>query len=116
MSVYFKDAELACPCCGKCEMDDYFMALLVEAREAAGIPFKVNSAYRCDKHNLDVGGKPGSAHRHGKAADIEATNSRQRFIIVKSLIYAGFSRLGIGKTFVHVDRDETKDEDVCWLY
>jgi hypothetical protein len=29
---------------------------------------------------------------------------------------AGFNRLGIAKTFIHVDNDPGKPEDTVWLY
>lgn len=39
-------------------------------REKYGKPIKVNSGYRCSKHNLAVGGVTGSQHMKGEAADI----------------------------------------------
>jgi hypothetical protein len=29
---------------------------------------------------------------------------------------AGFNRIGISSTFIHVDNDPSKPEDVIWLY
>jgi hypothetical protein len=29
---------------------------------------------------------------------------------------AGFNRIGIAPTFIHVDNDPSKPEDVIWLY
>jgi uncharacterized protein YcbK (DUF882 family) len=57
-----------------------------------------------------------SSHTVGKAADIAYKNSRERYIIITALQEAGFNRLGIAKTFVHVDNDETKSADVIWTY
>jgi len=39
-------------------------------REKYGKPIKVNSGYRCPKHNLAVGGATQSQHMKGEAADI----------------------------------------------
>ena len=39
-------------------------------REKYGKPIKVNSGYRCPKHNLAVGGAKQSQHMKGEAADI----------------------------------------------
>ena len=97
-------------------MDADFLSMLDSAREISGIPFKINSGYRTIEHNYDVGGKPNSSHIVGKAADIAVKGSRQRWVITQALIQAGFNRIGIAKTFIHVDSDDTKDPDVIWTY
>ena len=102
-------------------MDHTFLRMLDKAREIAGISFKINSGYRSETHNLKVGGVPrsetnrGSSHLYGFAADISCTNSNHREIIVRSLIQAGFTRLGVAKSFIHVDNDPNK-VDALWLY
>lgn len=99
-------------------MDLDFVKKLDRARRNAGVPFNINSGYRCPLHNesKEVGGKPDSAHIYGVAADIQAKHSRPRFKILKSLFAVGFHRIGIAKTFIHVDDDITKDPEVVWLY
>lgn len=97
-------------------MDNEFLRMLDLAREIANISFKINSGFRSEKHNQSVGGKSQSSHLIGKAADIAYKNSRERYIIITALQEAGFNRLGIAKTFVHVDNDETKSADVIWTY
>jgi len=97
-------------------MDDEFLRMLDLARQIADIPFKINSGYRTEGHNQKVGGKKDSSHLIGKAADIAYKDSRQRWIIITALQDAGFNRLGIAKTFVHTDCDETKSPDVIWTY
>ena len=97
-------------------MDKDFLNMLDTARDVAGIPFKINSGYRTILHNAEIGGVENSSHLIGKAADISCTESRQRFVILAALIAAGFTRIGIGKTFIHCDNDESKDQRVQWLY
>lgn len=104
-------------------MKPEFLQRLDNARAIAGIPFKINSGYRTAAHNKSLKDKghqavPDSPHLSGYAADIHVPNggSRERFIIVKALINAGFTRIGIAKTFVHCDCDPTKDKEVIWLY
>jgi len=97
-------------------MDDEFLEMLDNARHMAGIPFIINSGYRTKAHNREVGGKSNSAHLDGFAADIRATTSRERMWIVASLLEAGFNRIGIGKTFIHVDNDPHKPEECLWHY
>ena len=103
-------------------MDSNFLAMLDDARGIAGIPFTITSGFRTPSHNAYVGGvqpslqSKGSSHLFGYAADIAAPTSRQKYIIVKSLLQAGFNRIGIGETFIHVDNDPDKDPDVIWTY
>ena len=108
MSKYFKKIEF--------NMNEEFLQRLDEAREYAGIPFIINSAWRSEEDNKRVGGKPTSSHLKGLAVDIKATSSRQRGLILDALRSVGFSRIGIAKTFIHVDMDFDKDQDVTWLY
>jgi hypothetical protein len=37
-------------------------------------------------------------------------------IIVKALLEVGFKRIGIDDTFIHVDCDPTKDQNLIWVY
>ena len=113
---YFKLEEFKCPCCGEVHMDDKFLSMLDLARTIAGIPFVITSGYRCKKHNKEIGGVPDSAHTKGLASDIRVNNSIERYMIVVSLLQAGFNRIGIGSDFIHVDCDESKPQYVIWTY
>lgn len=98
------------------KMDYFFLKRLDRARGFAGIPFKINSGYRTKKHNKKVGGVEDSSHVKGLAVDIKIKTSEERYIIVKALIRAGFDRIGIGESFIHVDADESKQSPVIWVY
>lgn len=115
-----KDSETACKCCGLINYDSDSGAMIDMARDYSGIPYILNSACRCKKHNYEVGSKPTSSHiaedRPSTAWDVKATTSRQRFKILKGLIKAGFTRIGIHKSFIHADSDVSKDPEVSWLY
>lgn len=89
---------------------------LEQAREIAGIPFRITSGIRSDEHNARIGGSPSSAHLTGNAVDIHCESSRHRMIMLSALIEAGFDRIGIGRDFIHVDNDGSKPHSVCWLY
>ncbi len=108
MSKYFKNKEE--------NMDINFLAKLDEAREYAGVPFIINSAYRSPEHNAKVGGKPDSSHIKGLAVDISAKDSRTRFLILDALFAVGFTRIGIADSFIHVDSDIDKSQNVIWTY
>ena len=101
---------------GEQMMDEVFLEMLDKARHLAGIPFHINSGYRSPDHNRTVGGKKDSAKLKGLAADIHCVDSRSRAYIIGGLIDAGFNRIGIASTFIHVDDDPSKDADVVWLY
>ncbi len=107
MSKYFKEIET--------NMSKEFLFVLDEAREFAGIPFVINSAYRSPEHPLSIK-NPSSSHIKGLAVDIKATDSVTRFKIVKALVEVGFKRIGIADTFIHVDLDLDKTQNVIWTY
>lgn len=107
MSKYFKEIEA--------NMDKRFLFVLDEAREFAGIPFIINSAYRSPDHPESIK-NPTSSHIKGLAVDIKATDSATRFKIVEALVSVGFTRIGIADTFIHVDLDFDKKQNVIWTY
>lgn len=116
---YFKREEFVCKCgCNSCEMDLDFMVLIIRARAEASIPFVITSGYRCAEHNRNEGGVSNSAHTKGKAVDIAAPTPYHRFHIIKGLIVAGFTRIGINEQrgFIHVDNDEDKPQETIFLY
>jgi uncharacterized protein YcbK (DUF882 family) len=96
-------------------MDYEFLRMLDTARDKAGIPFKITSGYRTKLHNDKVGGVSNSSHLQGYAADIACSSGAERWKIINALIEAGFNRLGVAKTFIHVDNDPNKSAAV-WTY
>lgn len=98
------------------KMNRDFLAKLDFARHDADIPFIITSGYRTKEHNELVGGVDSSAHTKGYAADISCRDSRSRYIIISSLQKAGFNRIGIASTFIHVDDDPDKPKNVIWVY
>ena len=114
---YFTDKEFACKDgCGDSKMDPGFVDMLNKARHIAGKPWRVNSGKRCVANNKASGGVKGSAHTKGMAVDISAPNGAKKYEIVKAAMEAGFTRIGIGKSFVHLDNDITKPQNTIWLY
>ena len=113
---HFARHEFICACCGREEMDPDFLFRLALARAEAGVPFIINSGWRCVTHNRQVGGSPDSSHKHGYAVDIKAVDSPTRFKIIRGLTLTCFNRIGIRKNFIHVDADPEKPPGVVWLY
>jgi len=117
MTKNFTDAEFYCPCgCEQKAMAQDFMDRLQTARDIYGRAMRVTSGYRCPEYNKKIGGVPDSAHTHGKAADIFCDTSHKRYAMINSFLGAGFTRIGIGKMFIHIDTDSTKPEYVIFHY
>ena len=114
-SKHFSWYEIACDCgCGYAMGIKKLIDKLEVAREIADIPFHINSWCRCVEHNQAVGGVAGSSHIQGLAVDIRC-NTKTRRVIYDALRQAGFTRLGIARSFIHADVDDSKP-DAVWRY
>jgi len=116
VSKYFTEDEMKCKCGCSMDVSDHFKAIIDEAREIAKVPFVINSGARCTEHNRAIGGKDTSSHTRGLAVDIKASGSRERYLICKAFSQVGATRFGLDKSFVHVDIDREKEQQVTWLY
>jgi uncharacterized protein YcbK (DUF882 family) len=102
-------------------MDDAFMQTLDLARDIAGFPMIVTSGFRTVEHNRMLINKgyaasKNSSHLLGYAADIHCNSSRKRYLLLEALMDAGFTRIGIGSSFIHVDNDSEKSDLLIWTY
>lgn len=115
---YFKESEFkACtPSCSLQDMKQSTMDKLDAAREMAGIPFVLNSAYRSSAWEKKHSRSGDGPHTHRYAVDIRCHTSQNRMKIVAALLAVGFGRIGIGKAYIHVDDDPTKAQNVIWHY
>lgn len=118
MSKYFSAKEFrACvPSCSIEQMEPGFLELLDRVREAAGIPLVLNCAFRSVAHEKKMGRSGNSAHTRGRAVDIRCNTSANRYKIVAAALECGIRRIGIGRTFVHLDNDDTLPQGVMWDY
>lgn len=105
LTEHFTVEEMKCECCGKADMNIGFMELLEKFRVAWGKPLNITSGFRCQKYNEKVKGVPNSQHLQGRAADI-ATAPLERYDFVKLAFQIGFTGIGIGKNFIHLDSRE----------
>lgn len=123
---YFSRKEMACRCCGRLPTEDGVMSTLEYAefgmqldklREVLGKPIIIgsaNSAYRCAKHNKEVGGATNSTHMKGIAVDIAVPSLEYRKELLAAAEKAGgWNGVGIADTFVHLDRRTVK---ASWTY
>jgi len=97
-------------------MDKKILDMLDEVREIYGKPITINSGYRTLRHNASAKGKTKSSHLKGLAVDIACSTSRDRYNLLEALKSVGFNRIGIAKSFIHVDIDSDKSGNVIWVY
>ena len=82
----FVVGEFQCKCCGdlpeNARSNEVALVdnLLDQVRDVFGHEIKVNSGYRCPRHNAKVGGVKNSQHLTGEAADICAETRGYRNI------------------------------------
>jgi uncharacterized protein YcbK (DUF882 family) len=98
------------------DLDQELRGLMNGIEGTLKIDFEITSGVRCEQCNKNAGGVPKSAHTQGKALDIAVPNSNVRFLLVKQLILRNINRIGIGKTFVHIDNDKSLPKNVIWDY
>lgn len=97
-------------------MDNKLLKMLDQAREIYGKPIHITSGYRTEAHNRNVGGVSGSSHLKGLAADMACIASSDRYKLLSALMQVGFNRIGVAKSFIHVDIDKDKSDNVIWTY
>lgn len=107
---YFTRDELSCKHCGASGVDKTALDALLKLRIDMGVAFIVNSAYRCEKHPVEVN-KPhgGGSHTTGKAFDIKLKDPSRYLELVAEAYKQGFHGVGINKNFVHLDMAESRD-------
>lgn len=109
ISANFSSNEFDCKCfypeCDKTYIDLDHVKKLQKIRDKKG-PVNINSAYRCPRHNKDVGGATNSEHPKGVATDITVATATptQLYDELKDTWKGG---LGVYDTFVHIDSRET---------
>jgi len=97
-------------------MNEELLHMLDAARKIYGRSMRITSGFRTESHNKKVGGVKSSSHLKGLAADIACSESRYRFEMIKALLEVGFKRIGVSGTFIHVDIDKNKSQNVIWTY
>ena len=106
---YFKQSEIV-------GLEPSLVEMLDTARGLAGLPFIISSGKRTKAQNEKAGGVEDSAHLQGYAVDLVFKTSDARWKMINSLFKAGFTRIGIGENFIHVDNDPSKPKQLIWHY
>ncbi|EDP94684.1 Peptidase M15A [Kordia algicida OT-1] len=107
------------PGSGNC-MDRRLLMMLEQLEMRTGYPIFdwINSGARSEAHNRKVGGASRSSHKIPTcmAVDIGVPSTDIRNQLVYEARNIGFKRIGVGRTFVHLDTDENKSQYVAWGY
>lgn len=106
-------------CVPACKIEDLNPALvdaIIMAQKMAGFQFTITSAYRSQAYERSKGRKGSSSHCKGFAVDVSARDSYARYKILIAAAYSGIPRIGVGKTFLHLDIDETKPHPIIFHY
>lgn len=113
LSKNFTKEEFECKCCNECEINPKLVNRLQLVRDIVGVPIYINSGYRCDKHNKEIGGSSKSQHVLGNAADIRIKNHsvKEMYEVCKHF----FTGIGIypEQNFIHVD---LRENPTTWVY
>lgn len=104
------------PGSGRTHMNRAFVEKLDAIRAEVGFPLIVTSGYRTRAHNEKVGGVADSSHTKGLAVDLAAPTESAKHAIARAAIKNGISRIGWGRTFIHLDVDPQKTQGVVWGY
>lgn len=106
----FEPDEFRCKCCGSIGTEHIARHLawtLQRIRNVVG-PLKINSAYRCPKHNKNVGGAKNSQHTKNTAADlvaVEVSPIQLQETVLGMMEHDSIPNGGLGRynTFTHYD-------------
>jgi len=94
------------------EMIPEFLDALQMARPESGVPYIINSGWRCEDHDREVGTSenPGKGpHTSGKAVDVQTLSGGHGALVLLGLVKAGILGLGVNrkgsqsKGFIHAD-------------
>jgi uncharacterized protein YcbK (DUF882 family) len=116
---YFSIAEFDSPDApgSGLNMHQDLLELLDEMRGIYGKPIVITSGYRTKEYNATLkNSKQNSSHLKGLAVDIAIADSNQRYEIIRIAMLLGIKRIGTGKGFVHIDIDNSKTQNVNWIY
>lgn len=110
------DLSACVPVCKVEDLHPELVELIRRAQHLAGFTFTITSGYRPKSWELGRGRDGSSSHTKRLAVDISTCDSHTRYKVLVSLACVGVPRLGVGKTFVHADIDETKAHPIIFHY
>lgn len=106
-------------CVPTCKIEDLhpnLVELIRRAQHLAGFTFTITSGFRPKSWEFSRGRNGSSSHTKGLAVDVSTCDPHTRYKVLVSLACVGVPRLGVGKTFIHADIDETKAHPIIFHY
>lgn len=98
------------PASDRYDLDTSLLDILDYLESLPGVgELKINSAYRSQSYEVRMGRNGLSAHCLGKAVDIACYDSKMRYLIIKAALQKGIHRIGVYKSFIHLDVATAKD-------
>ena len=91
------------------QLDSLLLSILKQIEELTQREVIVNSAFRSISYEVRQGRNGSSAHCLGKAVDLYCFDSSYRYQVVKLALQLGINRIGIYKSFIHLDVANSKD-------
>lgn len=110
------DLSSCVPACKVEDLHPNLVELIRRAQHLAGFTFTITSGFRPKSWEFSRGRNGSSSHTKGLAVDISTCDSHTRYKVLVSLACVGVPRLGVGKTFIHADIDETKAHPIIFHY
>jgi len=117
LSDHFRRHELACHCCGQCNVSPRLIEALEELRGLlSDSPIHITSGCRCVSHNDAVGGVHYSRHTVGEAADIAVQGHDPVEVAMAAEKVTAIRNGGIGVygSFTHIDVGYGDDRPARW--
>lgn len=112
---YFKDSEVQ-------GLSNELVSKLDTARHVSGVAYIIKRGKATVSENEKVGGVEDSAHLNGLAVDLGLGHlaegydrNHARFLMVKGLYVAGFTRIILYSNHVHADVDGSKPQETMPL-
>lgn len=102
IGYHFNLQEFECPCCKRVMLSSDLLRKLILLRQKIKEPIFINSGYRCELENKEVGGHPKSFHLLGMAADITVRNLSMTGLLCHAEKIK-FTGIGVYTTFLHLD-------------
>lgn len=103
-TLHFSESEFKCRHCGEAKPSQHLVAVLELVRIHFNQPVTINSSYRCEEYNAEVGGAKNSKHLLGIAADIVVKSVEPKLVYqFLDSVFPNSYGLGSYESFTHVD-------------
>lgn len=114
--------KIKCPDNCGLDIDDKIKYIICKIEAEVGQELDISSGARCPAYNKTIKGSiSGDAHELAKAVDVfvDFSTPAGRELGMKIVIAAtkyGIKRIGIARSFIHIDCAETLPNPRMWLY